>query len=310
MAQWLPCGRRLVWNDREGGAFVARLHDLETGLIRTIERPVYALDPGGGAALSTNMARLDGARPGYGYVGGEGAGLAVGAPRDDGVWRIDLATGRSRLILPLSEAVRFLAGRLPAEERGEHLSGALVHWFNHLKISPDGRRFTCKLRWRAADLRGPWTGLMGVSLTCGMDGTDLRLLARGTSHVMWIDAERLCLWHQARGAFATIRDAAPEGADRAEPFPDLIRANVHLRHLPGSDRLAVFDTPYRKRIDLNLLDWSDGSVVRLARFTGHEPKHGAFRCDLHPVPAAGGGRVVVTSLQDGGRQIYAVERGA
>ena len=308
MAQWLPDGRRLVWNDREGDRFVARLHDVEAGGTRTLGRPVYALDPAGGAALSTNMARLDGARPGYGYVGGAGARLDVGAPEEDGIWRLDLATGEERLILSLRDAVRFLRRRLPREERPEHRSGALVHWFNHLKVSPDGRRFTTKLRWRAADLKGPWTGLMGVSLTCAMDGTDLRLLARGTSHVMWLDAERLYLWHQAEGAFATIRDAAPEGADRTEPFPELITRNVHFRHVPEAPDLCVFDTPYAEEIDLTLLRRGDGSVARLARFTGHDPKHGPFRCDLHPVPSAAGDRIVVTSLQDGGRQLYVVER--
>lgn len=310
MAQWLPCGRHLVWNDREAGGFVARLHDSETGRTRTLGRPVYAVAPSGRFALSVNMARLDGARPGYGYVGGKGARLDEGAPRKDGVWRLRLRDGREKLILPLSRAVAFLASRLPPGERDEHLSGALVHWFNHVKIAPGGKRFTCKLRWRAADLKGPWTGLMGVSLTCGTDGEDLRLLARGTSHVMWLDDERLYLWHQARGAFATIRDAAPEGTDRAEPFPELIRANVHLRHLAADDRLCVYDTPYRPEIELNLLDREARSATRIARFTGHDPAHGAFRCDLHPVPSADGGRIVVTSLQDGGRQIYAVERAA
>ena len=310
MAQWLPCGRRLVWNDREGDGFVARLHDVEAGTMRTFGRPVYAVAPAGGAALSTNMARLDGARPGYGYVGGAGARLDAGAPEDDGVWRVDLASGESRLILSLRDAVRFLARRLPREQRREHRLGALVHWFNHLKIAPDGRRFTCKLRWRAADLKGPWNGLMGVSLTCGMDGRDMRLLARGTSHVMWLDAERLYLWHQERGAFAMIRDAAPEGADRTEPFPDLITANVHFRHIPETPDLCVYDTPYREEIDLNLLSRGERSVTALARFTGHDPRHGPFRCDLHPVPSASGDRIVVTSLHDGGRQIYAVERDA
>ena len=307
MAQWLPDGR-LVWNDREGDAFVARLHDLEAGTTRTLDRPVYAVDPTGAVALSTNMARLDGARPGYGYVGGAGARLDVGAPEDDGVWRIEVATGESRLILPLAEAVAFLAARLGPRQREHHLSGALVHWFNHIKISPDGRRFTCKLRWRDADLKGPWTGLMGVSLTCGLDGRDLRLLARGTSHVMWLDAERLYLWHQKRGAFAMIRDTAPKGSERTEPYPELFAGNVHIRHAPSARHLWIFDTPYREEVEVRLLDRRDGSAATLARFSGHDPARGPFRCDLHPVPSATAERIVVTSLHDGGRQIYAIER--
>jgi hypothetical protein len=319
MAQWLPDGRQLVWNDRHrdgptapkaGDAFVARLYDTETGTTRTLPRTVYALTPSGDAALSVNMARLDHARPGYGYPGGAGAQVGVGAPENDGVWKMSLHPGGPApdLILPLSRAVAFLAEHLPKDEREAHLSGALSHWFNHLKVSPDGRRFTTKLRWRAAGFEGKWTGHMGVSLTCGMDGRGLSLLARGTSHVMWLDAETLCFWHQAEGRFATARDAIPEATDYGVPYPELIVKNVHFRHVEDVARLAVFDTPYAEEVEVNLLDRQTGVPQRLARFGGHVPPHGPFRCDLHPVPSRDGSRILVTSLHDGGRQLYVVER--
>ncbi|PZX14348.1 hypothetical protein LX81_02931 [Palleronia aestuarii] len=313
MAQWLPDGR-LVWNDREAGgaegdAFVARLHDPETGLTRTLRRPVYAVDPEGETALSVNMARLDRARPGYGYVGGADARPGDRAPGDDGVWRIGLgAAAEDRLILPLDRAAAFLAEHLPEPERAEHREGAYAYWFNHVKIAPGGKRFTVKLRWRRAGLTGPWTGKMGVSLTCGMDGRDLAFLARGTSHVMWLDDTRLYFWHQDRGAFAAIRDAVPKASEPHDPLKGLITANVHIRHVPDDPRRAIYDTPYAEEIDLVELDRATGETQRLARFTGHLPKHGPFRCDLHPVPARDGSRIVVTSLQDGGRQVYVLER--
>ncbi len=319
MAQWLIAHDRsdLVWNDRrpgdaEGDDFVARIHDVAAGTTRTIPRPIYALDPAGTAALSLNMARLDKVRPGYGYIGGRGARLDVGAPRDDGIWRIDMAAGAAegseRLIVSLHDAVAFLAGRLPAEERADHLSGGLIHWFNHAKFSPDGRRFTVKLRWRAADLKSAWTGRMGVSLTCAADGSDLRLLARATSHVIWLDDRTLCLWNQGRGAFSIVRDDAPEGTPQPDPYPGLIGANVHFRPVPGSDRIAVYDTPYAPEVDVMRLERTTGAVERLARFANHVPHHGPFRCDLHPIPFRGGDRFLVTSLQDGGRQLHVVER--
>ena len=319
MAQWLPGGQALIWNDRvraddaaDGDAFVARLHDIRTGTTRTLPRTVYAITPGGDAALSLNMARLDRARPGYGYPGGRGAALETGAPAEDGVWRMGLAADEPapKLVLPLSRAVAFLAERLPQEERQEHLSGALVHWFNHVKLSPNGRRFTVKLRWRAADLQSPWTGRMGVSLTCGMDGTGLSLLARGASHVMWLDDRSLYFWHQSEGRFVMARDGIPHSADITAPYPELITRNVHFRHIPDAPDWAIYDTPYAEEIDVMRLHRGTGAATRLARFTGHRPHHGPFRCDLHPVPSRDGQRIVVTSLQDGGRQIYLLERKA
>ena len=58
------------------------------------------------------------------------------------------------------------------------------YWMNHVKFAPDGARFTVKLRWR--DPGTNWSDMQGVSLTIASDGTDIRVLSRGTSHVMWL----------------------------------------------------------------------------------------------------------------------------
>jgi hypothetical protein len=312
MAQWRPGTGELVWNDREGGAFVARLHDPRTGTTRTLPHPVYALSPDGRFALSLNMARLDAVRPGYGYVGGEGAGLSRRLPREDGVRRMDLDGGGSELILPLARAEAFLASRLSLIDRLRRRLGAWregrIHWFNHVKISPDGRRFTVKLRWKP---RGSgWRGWMSASLTCGTDGRDLRLLARAASHVMWLDEERLYFWHQAGRRLRLAADRAPQGEVLEDVAPELIDSNVHIRAFPGSREVFVLDLPYREDPELLALDRRDGTHARIARFTGHDPAHGPFRCDLHPVPSPDGRRVAVTSLEGGGRQIHLLERDA
>lgn len=39
-----------------------------------------------------------------GYAGGIGGGRDVAAPGDDGMWRINLKSGESDLILPLARA--------------------------------------------------------------------------------------------------------------------------------------------------------------------------------------------------------------
>jgi hypothetical protein len=308
MAQFVPGTRSLIWNDREGEDFVARLHNLDDGRTRTLPRPVYAIDPTGRFALSTNMARLDAARPGYGYVGGRGARLDRRSPADDGIWSIDLETGESRLILSLADAAMFLMAYSDPETRAEHTREQHLYWFNHIKLSPDGRRFTTKLRWREKNLQGRWTGKMGVSLTCNVDGTGLRLLARASSHVMWLDVETLYLWKQDRGRLMLIRDDSPFGEPVQDLFPELIGKNVHIRHIPLAPEWMVYDTPYLETIDLYALDTTSGAHEHIGRFDNHKPNHGPFRCDLHPVPSTDGRRVIVTSLHDGGRQLYVAER--
>jgi hypothetical protein len=72
----------------------------------------------------------------------------------------------------------------------------------------------------------------------------------------------------------------------------------------------VYDTPYREAPELRVAGPEGEDARRIAAFTGHVPPRGAFRCDLHPVPDAAGRRIVVTSTEDGGRQIYLLARDA
>ena len=300
LAQWVAGGPRVVWNDREAGRIVARLHDTATGATTTLPGQVYAVTPDGGTALSLDMMRLDRLRPGYGYPGGAGPGAR--RPDDVGVWAMDLATGERRLILSLARAADFLNSRRGWRDRLRRFG--MHYWFNHAKIAPDGRRFTVKLRWRK--LGGPWTDAQGVSLTCGLDGSDLRLLAPATSHVIWLDAARLYYWR--KGGLRMVRDAAPEGEDLGPLAEGLVADNVHLRHLDPEARRFVYDTPYRETVELIRWDQGSDTAQTIARFEGHDPARGPFRCDLHPCPAPDGRRIAVTSLMGGTRQIHLLER--
>lgn len=309
MAQWIAGGPACVWNDREGGRFVARIAEPGRGIRTTLPRPVYAVDETGRFALGLDMARLDTVRPGYGYPGGSGDGIRQRHPRDEGVWRMEIADGASRLLLSLDAAQRFVLSRLPARDRVRHALARYTYWFNHAKIAPGGRRFTVKLRWRRPG--GPWNERMGVSLTCDTDGgTDLRLLADATSHVIWQTDERAYFWR--RGELALFQDTAPEGTRLGVLGGGLIDANVHIRHLPpGPDPRPpayVLDTPYREEIALRLLDPESGETTEIARMEGHRPARGPYRCDLHPCPSPDGQRIVITSLRDGGRQVYVLHR--
>lgn len=307
LAQWIPRSDRLVWNTRDGDGFNARMFDRRTGQTRSLPRTVYALDPKGACALSVNMARIDKARPGYGYAGGAGGRLDESAPGDDGVWRMDLDTGRCELVLSLRRAAEFLKSALDPEQARRHRDVPQLYWFNHVKLSPDGKRFTVKLRWRVKNLQQPWRGAQSVSLTCGIDGEDLRFLIQGGSHVMWLNDRELICWAQPRSRLVRLEDAS-HGQHVSDIRPDLFEKNIHIHPLAARPGRYIYDTPYSEEVSVCAYDEGSGETETLASFSNHRPKHGPFRCDLHPVPAPDGDGVVVTSLHDGGRQIYAIER--
>ncbi|MEM7721276.1 MAG: hypothetical protein AAF376_02775 [Pseudomonadota bacterium] len=310
MAQWIGGGPWAVWNDREDGKLIARIRNVDTAEERTLPRPVYAVTPDGRTALGLDMARLHHLRPGYGYpVDTDRSGLPR-APDDNGIWSMSLdSSGAPRLILDLRTASQWLHRLLPMRDRVRHAVRRYYYWFNHVKISPDGSRFTVKLRWR--QFGKPWNSTtMGVSLTAALDGSDLRLLSRGTSHVIWQTSDRLYCW--SKEEWGLYQDTAPRGTRLGLICDGVIDCNVHLRHIPPTPTPAppayVYDVRDGDRVHIHLLDPSDNATTHMATFDNHVPAVGPFRCDPHPVPSEDGRRVFVTSLQDGARQLYCFER--
>ncbi|WP_416397975.1 hypothetical protein [Allohahella sp. A8] len=309
MTQWIGTTRQVVWNarrdatDQASPEIVAQIMDTVTGTSRQLPGQVYAVTPDGKTALSLDMTRLERLRPGYGYAARAGAVSLVRAPSDDGVWSMDMVSGERRLVLSLAEAVRFLQAHTPLKSRLKRALKRYHFWFNHAKFSPDRSRFTVKLRWR--NIGGPWNDQQGVSLTCKLDGRDLRLLAQGTSHVIWLDDSHLYFWQ--RDGLRLAHDTSPKGSILEQLAPELIQANVHMRHFPDNNDQFIFDTPYREQIDLIVWNRRQNSHQTIATFTGHQPAKGPFRCDLHPSLSANGRQVVVTSLQSGKREVYVLE---
>lgn len=314
MLQWRPGkAREVVWNDRDGERFVARLLDVKTGVLRTLPRPVYALSPDGHFALTADFARIQRMRPGYGYAGGPDPHEGERAPRDSGVWRMDLETGATRLVLSLAEAAA-----LP------HAEGGLEdrwHYFNHLLVSPDAQRFIVLHRWREAMWHPKGVrALLGFTtrmLTVSVDGSEPTVLDPSgyTSHFIWRDPAHVCAWTRPRGredGFYLFRDRS----DRVEPVgAGVMTRNGHVTYLPGLQRNWILNDTYPDlpglRQTLYLFHTASGRRVDLGHFPSTLRYFGERRCDLHP-RASNGGRVVAIDSTHGGdgRQIYLVDVGA
>ena len=182
MLQWLPGSKEtVVWNDREGGEYVCRILNVRTKELRTIPHPIYALSPDGKTAIATDFRRLGHCRPGYGYNGISDPNEKIALPKDTGIFRIDLATGRQELILTIADVAKF-GPQLPS------MQGSGKHWFNHLLFNPEGTRFVFLHRWQT----GPEKRETRM-ITANSDGSDLHVLdANGiTSHFIWRDPEHI-----------------------------------------------------------------------------------------------------------------------
>jgi hypothetical protein len=293
MLQWRPgSDREVVWNDREGDRFVARVLDVETRSVRTLPRAVEHISPDGRYAACSDFRRIAGIRPGYGYAGPADPHAGEPAPAAIGVWRMDMDTGETVMLASVAEVAAAHGG---SPEPGQK------HYINHLAWSPDGRRLLMFHRW---------TGEAGQPtrvFTIGADGRDLRLLAaRHASHWTWRDPGHVVIW--ADGAYRLYED---DGS--GVPKRTLWEApNGHHSFVPGTGNAwLVTDTYPRGKAGeqiVYLVNPERSLFVLLGRF--RSSYGGEWRCDTHPRLSRDGRLVIIDSPHGGdGRQQYVIDIG-
>ena len=333
MLQWIPdTDSSVIWNGATGEAgarrFVSHVLDVETGERRTLPKPIYALAPGGAQAVTTDFARIDRMRPGYGYRGGASLTRGKKAPPDAGIYRLNLETGESELIVSYEEVAQ-------VPHLGRDVSDKW-HYFNHLLVNPDGTRLLFLNRYRDFALtdemrtepdfydkyvRGEYTTRM---FTAGLDGSDLYELDTGdTSHIIWRDPEHVLAWTRGQDKKRPNEDW-PEGlapgfwlltdqTEEAERVGEgVMTFNGHQTYVPGTSNEWILSDGYPgedRKQPLYLYHIPTGQRVDLGQFYEPEAYTGEWRTDLHPRASRDGTKVCIDSTHGGeaGRQMYLLD---
>jgi hypothetical protein len=302
MLQWLPGSPdEVIWNDRAGDQFVSHILNVRTRRKRTIPAPVYSISPDARWAVYPDFRRLNQTRPGYGYTGLPDPYESQLVPVQAGIWRVDLRTGRSDLIIPFSEVAK-------VPNRHSMWEPSAKHWFNHLLHSPDGSRFIFLHRWR-----GPAQGSsFGTRMfTANAEGKDLYVVDPygGTSHFVWRDPRHILAWakHPSHGEkFYLYKD---KSADVEVVGKDVMTRNGHCTYLPGNKWILNDTYPDAQRLQhLYLYEIASARRVPLGQFRSDPVYTGEWRCDLHPRSSPDGTKVVFDSPHGGnGRQMYLID---
>jgi hypothetical protein len=356
--RWLPAlGRRVIaWNAANATGFECRIADLDAGTERALPVALYDICDHAGFGLTLNFSRLVKCQPGYGYDHPSVAASSSGresAPSGasgmdktiesrltsaathkvdyatDGITRVDLATGATKLILSLAEFLRACG-----------LDAALgEHYFTHLQISPDGKR--CVFMHRCFLPSG---GLVNHFVVAHTDGSGFRvLLDDKMSHFDWSDNDHVLVWCRKNSAIKRLKESKLLTVARAlyrlsrkirinavrqglynESFremdvntgesvavgkgvlPEDGHPQVNPRHpglwindtYPNPDHvqtLMLYHQPTNRRVDL----------LRLA--TQPAIQETCWRCDFHPRWHPNGERVCVDSAHLGRRQLCVLD---
>jgi hypothetical protein len=311
MLQWIPGSKNeIIWNDCENGRFVSHILNVKTGKKRTLPNAVYSLSQDGKWAVGTDFSRIQNLRAGYGYAGVPDKHEFEKAPKEVGIYKLNIRTGKKKVLFSLADIASI-----------PHRGVSVVdnyHWFNHLLINPDGSRFIFLNRWRKekGDQRRMADGRFATRMfTANMDGSGLYCVdpSGNTSHFIWQDPEHICLFTRPEGqewGFYILKDqtTAFERIGKGA-----MTRNGHQSFLPvgtGKEWLVCdnyagrenrLQTPYLYHIPTD-------KKIELGDFFSPPEYGGEWRCDLHPRFSPDGNFICIDSPHGGnGRQLYLID---
>lgn len=300
--QWLPGDSwNFIYNDIQDGRFVSIVFDARSGKKRTIQFPVYHVAPNGRFAVSLNFARVARKRPGYGYYGLPDPTEGVNAPENDGIYRVNLKTGKSDLIISLAQ-MRAFAPRpdMPETE----------YWFNHLLVNESSERFIFLNRWRTE------TSWLTRLYTANVDGGDTVLLNdhEMTSHFCWLHSERVLAFSRRRDTGNKYHLFRDRSSEIEIVGGDVLATDGHCSFSPADDRWLLTDTyPQGEKHERTLILYFRPENMRIdigAFYSMREldsTPNSEMRCDLHPRWSRDGRKVCFDGTHEGRRGMYLID---
>lgn len=332
--QWLDGrpGRQAIYNTRsdDPGAFYpgfgATICNLDTGLKTPLPMPVYVVAPSSEYALCVDYRRLYVTHQTIGYSEEGGAFEMALAPAHDGIHRMDLDTGKTRLLVSY-QGLREFHPRASMDKA--------IHWVSHIEINPASSRVLFLHRWteRVSDE----TCFLHRLITMNPDGSDMRLLecsdhplpqlaadfdpsAVGTfdyekseyqiSHPLWRDDTHIIVWGPHGGSihYHLYEDSLDGRVEQVGP--GVLVENGHMTFSPTDKRWLLSDTypddQTHERF-LFLYDMATGQRHDLGSFYADPGLSKENRCDLHPRWSRDGRQVCIDSVHESERQMYVID---
>ncbi len=301
MLQWLNDAKStVIYNDREGDHFCARIRNLATGETRTLCRPIYCLSPDGRWALSLNFSRLDRERPGYGYPGAFDSTEHVKVPENDGIFLMDLHANTARLVISLKQITEQFYRSDMAETPG---------WFNHLLFSPDSRRFAFFHRWRTWKPDGRPSHVTHM-FTANLDGSGIwpLNLEEMSSHYTWVNDHQLINFSNRYATGWQYYLYTDQSHQTEIIAKDLFPGDGHCSFSPDGQWMLTDSYPLDDDCRrLFLYHLASQQAYEIGSFYADPSYPDPTRCDLHPNWSRDGRTICIDSIHEGSRQIYTID---
>ena len=288
--------------DESTGQLRAKIFSLQDGITGSYDRPVYAMSPDGRYGASLNFARIP--RRGYSYAD---AALEPNDSPDmdnDGIFIIDMQTGKSELIISYREMIELHP--MPYALENSYI------WLNHIIFNCDSSKLLFLLRHSEDKTTFcPWYTHM---YTAKLDGSDLGC---PLPHFYWNGMISHQIWGRTPGEVLVDANWRNNGHEyvvvdesrevfKAELISSGMGPMSHLVFSPDGEWMLADTYPQEGVQTLALVKVKTGEFKVIGRFKHQQPKTYPVdvRCDLHPRWSRDGQLITIDSIDDGKRGIY------
>lgn len=297
MAHWLATNpdSLIIYNDLRNGKFVSIILNVLTKKeLKIIPYPIAAVSPNGKEAISINFARMHITREDYGYAGnGQDPKMNVSFPEDDGIFLVDLETGKAKLIISYQQIKRMVPD-VPKDG---------LEYINHVLFSRDG----IKIFWLARA-----TPVMNtVAFTCNTDGSNIQPCfpeSWGGSHFDWLNDNELMVTalFEAKQYSHILFDVRNKNYKRLGN--GLLDYDGHGSFSPNGKFMVTdtYPTPGLNEQKIFLMDMKTEAVLPLGRYKEPTEFSKGWRCDIHCRWSPKGDIIGFNSTHSGSRQVYII----
>ncbi|REK18850.1 MAG: hypothetical protein DWQ37_03325 [Planctomycetota bacterium] len=252
--------------------------------------------PGGGFFLAINYGRMARLRPVTGYPGAADPTAATAAPDTDGIFRVDIESGKHALLVSFRQLRELLRDRFSKIDEAEF-------YINHTLASRTGKYVYFFARARYAG------NPMAVNVPCSIrsDGTELTAHEYIGGHPEW---DRGTTVIGAREGRQVLYDVERQAIVGQIATPEIIGdPGGDIALSPDADWLACgYATPGTNENEYVLFRRSDGVHARVGGFSRGPYTRGKLRIDPAPRWNRDQTAVLVPGVtEDGTRQLYLIE---
>lgn len=291
--QWYPAGSQetVIYNTMIDGHYGCVTQKVIGGeIMKSFQRPVYAVSCDGKWGLSLNFSRLQRLRPGYGYNTLPDDTENDLTPVSDGIWRIDMETGEEMQLFSVSHI-----SEMSRRNTGDNAQ----HYFNHVLFNPAGDRFMF------FHLRQSRDGSRNIHmLTSDINGDNIHMLndSGHSSHYTWQDNYHLLCYSTVSGqgeGYYVYRDQAVEVCRFG--YGKLVE-DGHPSYLPDGRHLITDTYPdkYGEQA-LLLYGLNSENIFTIDKEFSPVRFNEETRCDLHPRVGPSGRYVCIDCIVSGKR---------